>query len=242
MGYYTAYKLSIESKNGNLNQLDVISDLRENCESAEGALSQTGDYGDYPCSWYDHEKDLSLFSQKYPDILFILSGEGEIIRDTWKCYFKNGNFQKKYGVINFQELDLSTVKLKDDSNSTFIFENDKRYFFNLEADKNFQLDIKILMSLISDLRNSYNGAKISLDENGEFNDSVDWSNCDNDLINFSKNYPNIIIKIGCVLPDFEDNRDWYSIKNLWCKDFYNGNLKVWKAFWYYNKPSIEFVA
>jgi ABC-type Fe3+-hydroxamate transport system substrate-binding protein len=53
--------------------------------------------------WYSHQEDMRSFSKKYPEVLFILSGEGEDPEDMWKEYHKNGLMQKVNAEITFEE-------------------------------------------------------------------------------------------------------------------------------------------
>lgn len=43
--------------------------------------------------WYEHTLDMKKISTKFPDILFILSGQGEEPGDLWREYHLNGKFQ-----------------------------------------------------------------------------------------------------------------------------------------------------
>lgn len=114
MGYYTTYNLNIEIQNAtkgtkNLNIWpDIISDLRESNENAKYALSDDGDTSE-SCKWYSHESDIINFSIKYPDYLFILSGEGEESGDIWKKYFKNGMSQICKARVIFDEFNESKM-------------------------------------------------------------------------------------------------------------------------------------
>lgn len=42
------------------------------------------------CKWYDWQKDMNLFSSRFPDVVFIITGEGEDPKDHWKAYVYNG--------------------------------------------------------------------------------------------------------------------------------------------------------
>ena len=62
-------------------------ELKENIEIEKSKLNLLS--GDV-YKWYEHAEDLTLLSEKIPNITFILYGEGEERDDIWKEYFKNG--------------------------------------------------------------------------------------------------------------------------------------------------------
>jgi len=59
--------------------------------------------------WYEHEKDIATFSLKYPNHLFILTGQGEEDDDLWTKYFFNGRVQKEMAQILFGDFDPSKL-------------------------------------------------------------------------------------------------------------------------------------
>lgn len=60
-------------------------------------------------TWYNHIKHLAEFSEKYPDALFILDGNGDDNSDIWKKYFKAGKYRNCSARINFDEFDESKM-------------------------------------------------------------------------------------------------------------------------------------
>ena len=87
----------------------VINDFREVNESAAYAIGQDG-CPRVSCKWYEHQTDLALFSKKYPDLLFILRGEGEEPGDLWVFFAKNGKAYKDKAKIVFEEFDAKKLK------------------------------------------------------------------------------------------------------------------------------------
>lgn len=87
MGYQTSYWLSA-TRNG-VYASDAIKALVEENEDANMAIDEYGDCLD-AVKWYDHEKELVEFSNKFPDTLFNLSGVGEENEDIWDLYVQNG--------------------------------------------------------------------------------------------------------------------------------------------------------
>lgn len=110
MGYYTEYKI----------QIDKIEQMDEDAiDSIDSELSDvTGYTFDYygnewasdAIKWYEHENDMRTLSSRHPDMLFILSGEGEESGDLWVKYFKDGKMQESKAQIVFDAFDPSKLK------------------------------------------------------------------------------------------------------------------------------------
>ncbi len=106
MGYRTMHTLSADTDNEKF--IIIVKELWEFSEEADFALDENGDAAT-PAKWYDNEDDLVEFSQKYPDIVFTLEGEGEESGDIWKKYFKNGEKQIAHTEIKIDEYDESKL-------------------------------------------------------------------------------------------------------------------------------------
>ena len=100
MGYNTRFELSLVGSNDN----SIIKDLTDSNEDANLCLLDDGTSNESG-KWYDHEKDLVMFSQQHPEVLFKLSGEGSEANDLWHKYFKNGKVQVCKAVITFKDFD-----------------------------------------------------------------------------------------------------------------------------------------
>lgn len=87
----------------------IIEDFINSYEYAGYALTKAGKTSE-PCKWYDSNEELAEFSKKYPEWLFILSGEGEESGDIWKNYYLNGKVQKAVAKITFDEFDEKKLK------------------------------------------------------------------------------------------------------------------------------------
>lgn len=101
MGYYTQYSLT--------------SDHPELEGEMEVSLSELSGYGisfddNEPCKWYGHEKDMRELSKKYPEVRFMLEGEGEESGDLWIKYFKSGKMQFCPAKITYEEFDENKLK------------------------------------------------------------------------------------------------------------------------------------
>lgn len=55
--------------------------------------------------WYGWEEDMREFSKLFPDIVFVLEGEGEESGDIWCSYFKDGKNQYCQARIVVDEFD-----------------------------------------------------------------------------------------------------------------------------------------
>lgn len=117
MGYNTRYSLEIEGatykeevtgEDVNGNTVTILVTKNTDLETLKKEISKESGY-DYvfsdECKWYDHDDDMKNFSKKYPDVLFILSGEGEEPGDLWKTYYKNGKMQTAEAVITYEAFD-----------------------------------------------------------------------------------------------------------------------------------------
>lgn len=101
MGYYTNYELSIKG--------DYPEEVLKEEIDYYGTLAEfMGGIEDV--KWYSWQKDMAYISEKYPDVLFILKGEGEDYPDIWKAYFKNGKSVVYRAVISFTDFNEEDLK------------------------------------------------------------------------------------------------------------------------------------
>lgn len=99
MGYYTWYTADV--KNSDSVSLKrqreaslYLANLLE-CSEHEKKLILEADYPfgwlSYDSmKWYNWERDMTNLSEHFPEIEFVLYGEGEERDDTWRAFFKNG--------------------------------------------------------------------------------------------------------------------------------------------------------
>ncbi|CAM3634827.1 hypothetical protein [Mesobacillus zeae] len=108
MGYYTSYTLKVHE--GERRIQDILAEEFDNGEfDLEYILDEDGNPYD-SCKWYDHEKDMRSFSKLYPDVTFVLSGEGEEAGDLWKKYFRNGKMHECSVFITYEAFDESKLR------------------------------------------------------------------------------------------------------------------------------------
>ena len=137
MGYYTRHHLDIdpldtpltpscEHENpegaafcmtcgkgiGNIPTTDLIWDYIGSASEMEYASHALGDYGDggESCKWYDHKDAMKVLSEKFPSVLFTLSGEGEESGDLWVEYWHNGRVQVAKAKVTYEPFDPNRLK------------------------------------------------------------------------------------------------------------------------------------
>lgn len=97
MGYYTWYSVSVKEgtpiekeREAAIKLTEIIGYFDE--ERAHIAESEYPfEYLSYDSmKWYDWERDMTNLSKQFPEIEFIVYGEGEDRDDTWRAFIKNG--------------------------------------------------------------------------------------------------------------------------------------------------------
>lgn len=88
MGYYTQFRLRC---------CDRKFDLAEAVASYhDQMIDQDLIAGGRREKWYGWQKDMCAFSAKFPDVTFVLCGEGrEAEFDFWRAYFKSGKMLRR---------------------------------------------------------------------------------------------------------------------------------------------------
>tara|TARA_R110000744_G_scaffold223127_1_gene341937 strand:+ start:2615 stop:2917 length:303 start_codon:yes stop_codon:yes gene_type:complete len=99
MGYYTRHELEIIE--GGDHNIDY-----------ENEISLLADYGscfEDEIKWYNRKEDMINYSEKRPNVLFKISGEGEEQPDMWEEYYKNGLSHRIVGVMTFEEFYIESL-------------------------------------------------------------------------------------------------------------------------------------
>lgn len=99
VGYGTRYSLGVhEGKN------TIAEVFEEHGIDFNGLNYAFDEYGESlgDVKWYDHEEDMLMLSEAYPELVFVLYGEGEEQGDMWYKYFKNNKMQSCYPQITFE--------------------------------------------------------------------------------------------------------------------------------------------
>lgn len=97
MGYYSNFNLFIISDE-EINIFEIVKDFRDTCEYAEYALDEYGT-STQDAKWHDYQSDLTDFSKKYPNCLFIMTKLGEDGNEL-KCYAQN-NKTYEVGMVKY---------------------------------------------------------------------------------------------------------------------------------------------
>ena len=94
MGYHTRYGLDVIGETN----IDHYSEIQKTFEL---------DFEE--AKWHDYEQNMCDYSKKYPNLIFVLSGDdGE--SDLWKDYYKNGLVQSENAVISYGDFDPEKLK------------------------------------------------------------------------------------------------------------------------------------
>lgn len=115
MGYYTTYKMEVKYRDpltGEISRCNknVEKKIRkEEIPNYDNPYDEIFENNMSAVKWYDHETDVRNLSAKYPDVLFVLEGEGEGSGDVWKKYFLNGKIQRAPGEITFPDFDFNKL-------------------------------------------------------------------------------------------------------------------------------------
>ena len=106
MGYYTNFNLTMLPEPDINFGTEIMKAIAAKIDNKDP--NDISDYDAEWClgdslKWYDHDKDMIEVSKQFPDITFILDGEGEDNDDIWKAYYKNGEMEVIQARIVFDE-------------------------------------------------------------------------------------------------------------------------------------------
>lgn len=110
MGYTTCYTLDvkhIKNEDQFMELRNMLDGKTKECMDVIGYALEKGCYHDGQASfdcwqdvkWYEHENDMKVVSQHFPDMVFCLHGEGETQGDVWDKYFHNGDCEACYAEL-----------------------------------------------------------------------------------------------------------------------------------------------
>jgi hypothetical protein len=116
MGYCTRFTIvAYDYQNG---QKEKIATFDDSCliDEMAGSLADdiTSIVGYIPtydsCKWYGHADDMLAVSNKHPNTLFKVHGEGEEAGDIWDKWFLNGKMQVCEAKIVIPDFDPEQLK------------------------------------------------------------------------------------------------------------------------------------
>lgn len=94
MGYYTYHELKVlnADKFSDAELSKASSRLHEIVMEEPLTKSDPGfDWVSYDSmKWYESDSDMKTLSREYPEMLFLLTGDGEESDDFWRAFYKDG--------------------------------------------------------------------------------------------------------------------------------------------------------
>lgn len=99
MGYYTRYNLTaIDTKTDFPLTEEMEARVCARLIAISGDAIYDGNTFDGclndELKWYDYHMDMIELSKEFPDIMFMLEGEGEERDDNWRLYVHNGESER----------------------------------------------------------------------------------------------------------------------------------------------------
>ena len=98
MGYYTYFTMeAVDTKtNGPLSEEMEAKICQRLWEISNDAIYNGNSF--YDClggslKWYDHQDHMIELSKEFPNVMFMLEGEGEERDDNWRLYVCNGEWE-----------------------------------------------------------------------------------------------------------------------------------------------------
>lgn len=124
MGYYSTFEITVEkvdpetftptwpvAKHKMPDNSEVppglVDEMHGICEDLEFDRIDTF-YG--YAKWYDWEDDLKKLSERYPDFMFTVNGDGEDSPDYWICWIVNGKSQYEQKELTHEPFDPAKLK------------------------------------------------------------------------------------------------------------------------------------
>lgn len=96
MGYYTHFHMEVADKRGHELDETTLKEVRDGFDAMldyDGAFDEITEC-DICLKWYEHEQDMINFSIEFPNLRFVLDGEGEEPDDWWTAWFCNGKMHR----------------------------------------------------------------------------------------------------------------------------------------------------
>jgi len=107
MGYYTSF--SVKHNSEDEAEVSAIRDEIYKMNLPEFWENDERTFGAY-AKWYDVDEDMSLLSSKFPQVLFVVDGEGEDGGDLWRMYAYGGAIQIERAEISYGSFDIGKLR------------------------------------------------------------------------------------------------------------------------------------
>ena len=108
MGYMTFYTLVVGDEGQEISdrRREQILAWLEHDESFRSELEDFHESGmNGYTKWYEHDQDMFRLSRTFPEVLFVLWGEGEEPEDLWKSYYLGGRVQEAPARVEYPPFD-----------------------------------------------------------------------------------------------------------------------------------------
>ncbi len=119
MGYYTYFSLDIKGEPEEVKKAQNFRVPDDDTEFSDpyyinGILDECASHY---YKWYDWEKDMKKLARKFPNVLFILDGDGEEADDNWQFRIKGDICEHHYVELHpFTTPELLTENEKRNNN------------------------------------------------------------------------------------------------------------------------------
>lgn len=107
MGYYSYFELSAYESGSHIDtykEMEICQFLNTSDKiSGYLRIKSFSSLRNDSMKWYDHDADMLALSKAFPNIVFVLMGEGEDRDDNWISYYKNGVMEICRGTIVYDK-------------------------------------------------------------------------------------------------------------------------------------------
>ena len=106
MGYYTSFELTMHPSQPQERETEIIRNIISLMDCVDIDEIKESEVEWFLCDalkWYDHEDNMIEVSKRFPDVIFVLYGEGEENGDIWNEYYSNGECERVDAVITIPE-------------------------------------------------------------------------------------------------------------------------------------------
>lgn len=105
MGYYTDYQLEVYGRSLSKEQATAINQAVMGMDNVSWQSWDTTEWWASEQKWYEQEEDMYQLSLQFPDVCFLLHGNGEDQYDLWDEYWQNGSYQHCHAEIPLYDPD-----------------------------------------------------------------------------------------------------------------------------------------